>query len=236
MNISVEHSSSSSNSRSASHTTGSQSPWRVPYDARVTAPKDLLFKVFTGFHRTVYDLSKGKVAGKATGMPVLKLTTVGRKSGERRTTMLTSPLVEGDDVILVASFGGDDRHPSWYLNLVAHPDVEIEIGGSKRLMQARVAEGEERSDSGTPSRPCTTTTPDTNARPTARSRSSCFHRADVPRPSSANAVDVRTRPERCLVDQAHVDLFVAAWFQVRRLAVGVVRVEIPLVHDPVDPK
>jgi deazaflavin-dependent oxidoreductase (nitroreductase family) len=58
--------------------------------------------------------------------------------------MLTSPLVEADDVILVASFGGDDRHPAWYLNLVADPDVEIEIGGSKRLMTARVAEGEER--------------------------------------------------------------------------------------------
>jgi deazaflavin-dependent oxidoreductase (nitroreductase family) len=117
---------------------------RLSYDVAVTAPKDLLFKVFTGFHRTVYDLSKGKVAGKALGMPVLKLTTVGRKSGQRRTTMLTSPLVEADDVILVASFGGDDRHPAWYLNLVADPEVEIEIGGSKRLMRARVAEGEER--------------------------------------------------------------------------------------------
>jgi deazaflavin-dependent oxidoreductase (nitroreductase family) len=110
----------------------------------MTSPKDLMFKVFTGFHRTVYDLSKGKVAGKAMGMPVLKLTTVGRKSGDRRTTMLTSPLVEADDVILVASFGGDDRHPAWYLNLAANPDVEIEIDSSKRLMRARVADGAER--------------------------------------------------------------------------------------------
>jgi deazaflavin-dependent oxidoreductase (nitroreductase family) len=110
----------------------------------VTEPKDLLFKVVTGLHRTVYDLTHGKVGGKTMGMPVLKLTTVGRKSGERRTTMLTSPLVEGDDVILIASFGGDDRHPAWYLNLVANPDVEIDIEGSKRLMRARVAEGEER--------------------------------------------------------------------------------------------
>jgi deazaflavin-dependent oxidoreductase (nitroreductase family) len=114
------------------------------YDAVVTAPKDLIFKVFTGIHRAVYDLSNGKVAGKTMGMPVLKLTTVGRKSGDRRTTMLTSPLVDGDDVILVASFGGDDRNPAWYLNLVAEPDVEIEIDGSKRLMRARVAEGDER--------------------------------------------------------------------------------------------
>jgi deazaflavin-dependent oxidoreductase (nitroreductase family) len=103
-----------------------------------------MFKLFTGLHRTVYDLSNGKLAGKAMGMPVLKLTTVGRKSGDRRATMLTAPLVEGDDVILIASFGGDDRNPAWYLNLVAEPDVEIEIEGSKRLMRARVAEGDER--------------------------------------------------------------------------------------------
>ena len=116
----------------------------LSYDAVVTSPKDLMFKVFTGIHRAVYDVSNGKVGGKTMGMPVLKLTTVGRKSGDRRTTMLTSPLIEGDDVILVASFGGDDRHPAWYLNLVAEPDVEIEIDGSKRLMRAHVADGDER--------------------------------------------------------------------------------------------
>jgi deazaflavin-dependent oxidoreductase (nitroreductase family) len=110
----------------------------------VTTPKDQIFKVVTRFHRAVYDLSKGRVIGKALGMPVLKLTTIGRKSGDRRTTMLTSPLMEADDVILIASFGGDDRHPAWYLNLVADPDVDVEIDGSKRPMRARVADGAER--------------------------------------------------------------------------------------------
>jgi deazaflavin-dependent oxidoreductase (nitroreductase family) len=104
----------------------------------------LTFKVLTGIHRAVYDLTKGKLGGRTMGMPVLKLTTVGRKSGEHRTTMLTTPLVDGDDVILVASFGGDERNPAWYLNLVAEPEVEIEIDGSKRMMVARVAEGVER--------------------------------------------------------------------------------------------
>ena len=110
----------------------------------MSTPKDQIFKVVTRLHRAVYDLSKGKLIGKTMGMPVLKLTTIGRKSGDRRTTMLTTPLVEGDDVILVASFGGDDRHPAWYLNLVADPDVEIEIDGSTRPMRARVADGAER--------------------------------------------------------------------------------------------
>jgi deazaflavin-dependent oxidoreductase (nitroreductase family) len=58
--------------------------------------------------------------------------------------MLTSPLVEGDNVVLVASYGADDRDPSWYSNLVANPDVEIVMSGSNRQMQARVTEGDER--------------------------------------------------------------------------------------------
>jgi deazaflavin-dependent oxidoreductase (nitroreductase family) len=107
-------------------------------------PKDAVFKAVTSFHRLVFDLSKGKVTGKGMGMPVLKLTTTGRKSGQKRSTMLTAPLVEGDNVILVASFGGDDRDPMWYSNLVADPSVEIVMNGSSKTMQARVAEGDER--------------------------------------------------------------------------------------------
>jgi deazaflavin-dependent oxidoreductase (nitroreductase family) len=107
-------------------------------------PKDAVFKVVTGFHRAVFDLSKGKLAGKGGGMPVLKLTTIGRKSGQRRSTMLTSPLVEGDNVVLVASFGGDDRDPAWFGNLAANPDVEVVMDGSSRQMRARVTEGDER--------------------------------------------------------------------------------------------
>jgi deazaflavin-dependent oxidoreductase (nitroreductase family) len=107
-------------------------------------PKDVIAKTITSFHRLVFDVSKGKVAGKASGMPVVKLTTTGRKSGKSRTTMLTTPLEEGDKVVLVASYGGDDRDPMWYSNLVANPDVEVVMSGSQRKMHARVAEGDER--------------------------------------------------------------------------------------------
>ncbi len=110
----------------------------------MTFPKDAVFKVVTRFHRAVFDLSQGKLAGKVSGMPVVKLTTVGRKSGQRRPTMLSSPLVEGDNVVLVASFGGDDRDPVWFANLAANPDVEVVMNGSTRQMRARVAEGDER--------------------------------------------------------------------------------------------
>ena len=106
--------------------------------------KDVIAKAITTFHRSVFDLSKGKVAGKASGMPVLKLTTIGRKSGQRRATMLTSPLLEGDNVMLVASYGGDDRDPMWFSNIVANPDVEVVMNGSTRKMRARIAESDER--------------------------------------------------------------------------------------------
>jgi len=106
--------------------------------------KDVIAKMMTGFHQLTFDLSKGKVAGKVAGMPVLKLTTVGRKSGQRRSTMLTSPLLEGDTVVLVASYGGDDRNPAWFGNLVANPDVEVVMNGATRKMRARVTEGDER--------------------------------------------------------------------------------------------
>jgi deazaflavin-dependent oxidoreductase (nitroreductase family) len=107
-------------------------------------PKDAIAKAITSFHRFVFDVSKGKVAGKASGMPVVKLATVGRKSGKQRTTMLTTPLEEDDKVVLVASYGGDDRDPMWFSNLVANPDVEVVMRGSNSKMHARVAEGDER--------------------------------------------------------------------------------------------
>jgi len=107
-------------------------------------PKDIVAKAITSVHRFVFDVSKGKVGGKTGGMPVVKLTTIGCKSGKSRTTMLTTPLEEGDNVVLVASWGGDDRDPMWYSNLVANPDVEVVFSGSQRKMHARVAEGDER--------------------------------------------------------------------------------------------
>ena len=105
---------------------------------------DVIAKVVTRFHQLTFDASKGKVAGTVSGMPVVKLTTVGRKSGQRRSTMLTSPLVEGDNVVLVASYGGADHNPAWFGNLTANPDVEIVMNGTTRKMRARVAEGDER--------------------------------------------------------------------------------------------
>ncbi len=59
--------------------------------------------------------------------------------------MLTSPVQEDDALVIVASRGGDDHHPSWFLNLRDHPEVQVSVAGApKRPMRARVASPEER--------------------------------------------------------------------------------------------
>lgn len=108
-------------------------------------PHDLVLKGMNLVHRGIIMLSFGRLGWHGLGMPVLELTTTGRRSGEPRSVMLTAPLQEGDDVVIVASRGGDDHHPAWFLNLRDDPHVEVALqGGPRRPMVARVAEGDER--------------------------------------------------------------------------------------------
>jgi deazaflavin-dependent oxidoreductase (nitroreductase family) len=109
-------------------------------------PKDMAARMVNELHKGVLRLSGGRLGGDVMGMPVVELTTIGRKSGHRRTTMLTSPVQLGDSIVLVASYGGDDRDPSWYRNLQANPDVEITMRGTSRTMTARTATPEERTE------------------------------------------------------------------------------------------
>jgi deazaflavin-dependent oxidoreductase (nitroreductase family) len=108
-------------------------------------PSDLTFKTMNAVHRGVLKLSGGRLGWQLLSMPVLELTTKGRKSGQPRTVTLTSPLQEGTSIVVVASRGGDDQHPAWFLNLRDDPDVEVSVKGEpKRRMRARVASPEER--------------------------------------------------------------------------------------------
>jgi deazaflavin-dependent oxidoreductase (nitroreductase family) len=106
--------------------------------------KDAFFKVGTSIHRAIFNASKGRIFGTAFGMPVAELLTTGRRSGKKRSTMLAVPITEGDHLVLVASFGGDDRNPAWYLNLKTNPEVRVTTAGSTRSMIARSATEEER--------------------------------------------------------------------------------------------
>jgi deazaflavin-dependent oxidoreductase (nitroreductase family) len=78
-------------------------------------------------------------------MPVFELTTIGRKSGQPRKVMLTAPYTEGDTLAIVASKGGNDEHPAWFLNLQANPDVVVTPPGKpSQKMVARIADEQER--------------------------------------------------------------------------------------------
>ncbi len=98
------------------------------------------------FNKTVIDefrANDGKMSGGFEGWPLLLLTTTGAKSGLAR----TSPVVfstDGDRRVIIASKGGAPHHPHWYLNLVAHPEVTVEVPGETYRARAVVAEGAER--------------------------------------------------------------------------------------------
>jgi deazaflavin-dependent oxidoreductase (nitroreductase family) len=108
-------------------------------------PSDFVLKTMNGVHRAILKTTGGHFGWQAGKMPVLELTTTGRKSGQPRSVMLTSPCQDGSTIVVVASRGGDDTHPAWFLNLRDKPEVEVSYKGApKQRMRARVASPEER--------------------------------------------------------------------------------------------
>jgi deazaflavin-dependent oxidoreductase (nitroreductase family) len=96
-------------------------------------------------HRVILGVTRGKAGWTAGNMPVLELTTIGRKSGEPRSCLLTSPIQENGEIVIVASRGGDDHHPAWYLNLLETPQVQVSYKGAPhKIMTARTADAQER--------------------------------------------------------------------------------------------
>lgn len=108
-------------------------------------PSDLYLKTGNAVHRVILGITRGRVGWRVGSMPVLELTTIGRKSGVSRSVMLTSPLQENNTIVIVASRGGDDFHPAWFLNLRDTPHVEVAyMGKPKKKMTARIATDVER--------------------------------------------------------------------------------------------
>jgi len=94
-------------------------------------------------HVKRYRETSGAEGHEWQGTTVLLLTTTGRQSGASRTT----PLIygpDGDNYVVVASKGGADEHPAWYLNLVDHPEVEVQVLGDRFPARARAATAEEK--------------------------------------------------------------------------------------------
>jgi deazaflavin-dependent oxidoreductase (nitroreductase family) len=104
----------------------------------------LFITVFPAIDKRVMPLTGGRVR-IGVRQPILLLHARGAKTGQPRVTpLLYTP--RGEDFVLVASKAGAERHPSWYHNLTAHPDVEVEVDGRLIPMSAHEAEGVEREE------------------------------------------------------------------------------------------
>lgn len=108
--------------------------------------RDPIVRIVNTLHRNLLVLSKGQLGGRLAGMETVVLTTIGRRTGESRQSVLSSPIAAEDRVVLVGSWGGGPKDPQWVLNLRANPNVQLMIRGETRHMVAREASPEERQE------------------------------------------------------------------------------------------
>lgn len=104
-----------------------------------------IFRAMGCLHTALYRLTQGRLGGRLAGSDVLLLTTLGRKSGKERTLPLLT-LQTDRGWAIVASYGGSDRHPFWYLNLCDEPAVEIQIGDRSLACTAATTSAERHSE------------------------------------------------------------------------------------------
>lgn len=110
----------------------------------MSAVRRRLIRALWGFHRWLYRATGGRLGGRIVGMPVLLLTTMGRRTGRRHTTSLTY-LPHGTNFVVIGSNAGAAKHPDWVLNLRADPRAIVQVRDHRMGVRAREAVGAERS-------------------------------------------------------------------------------------------
>lgn len=116
--------------------TGAQKFWKFLGESS-------FYKNMGRLHTPLYRLTKGRIGHRTGPLSHLLLTATGRKSGQKRTCPLTY-LEDAGRYVLIASNGGNEKHPVWYLNLEAEPRATVEVGAKKFDVVASTASGEER--------------------------------------------------------------------------------------------
>ncbi|MCP3988747.1 MAG: nitroreductase family deazaflavin-dependent oxidoreductase [Actinomycetia bacterium] len=109
-------------------------------------PPRWFMRVFWVMHRWVYRLTGGRIGlwrPKPDGWGTMRLTTIGRRTGQERSVMV-GYFESGPDLVTMAMNGWGEGEPAWWLNLQAHPDVRVDLPEGPRLMTGRAAEGDER--------------------------------------------------------------------------------------------
>ena len=102
-----------------------------------------VFRLILGTFTGLYRLTNGKIGGTMVGLGVLLLTTTGRLSGKERTTPL-GYFEEGQDLVIIASNGGADKHPAWFWNLKSNPNVKVRIKDTEFSATAEISDPETR--------------------------------------------------------------------------------------------
>jgi F420H(2)-dependent quinone reductase len=105
--------------------------------------KDSTARSLSRIHTILFRATGGRIGRRLVDNDMLLLTTTGRSSGHAHTVPLLY-LQEDDTVVVIASWGGRDHHPDWYLNLLADPSARINVRGDKRSVVARTADPTER--------------------------------------------------------------------------------------------
>jgi F420H(2)-dependent quinone reductase len=109
----------------------------------MAATRNAMVELFWKVHPRLYRWSGGRIGGSLMGLPVLLLTTTGRKSGRPRTNALMY-LPHRSDFVVVASVLGEPQNPFWWRNLEANPDASVLVGRTRYAVRAREAVGDER--------------------------------------------------------------------------------------------
>lgn len=104
---------------------------------------EMMFGPLLAVHQWLYEQSDGRIGASLGGRPMLLLRTIGRRTKQPRTAALLY-VRDGDAYAVIASKGGAPQHPAWFHNLMAQPDVEIQVGRTRIPVRARVAAGDER--------------------------------------------------------------------------------------------
>jgi F420H(2)-dependent quinone reductase len=107
--------------------------------------KDPSVRRWSRFHTRLYRVTNGVIGRRLVANDMLLLTTTGHRTGKAHTVPLLY-LKDGKSLVVIASYGGRPDNPTWYDNLVAQPEVTVQIDGSGKRMKARTASQEERAE------------------------------------------------------------------------------------------
>ena len=114
---------------------------------QASLPPRWFVRSFWSMHRGLYRISGGRVGlrrAKANRWGMMRLTTIGRRTGQERAVMV-GYFEDGPNLVTMAMNGWAEAEPAWWLNLQAHPEVSVDVSDGRRKVRGRAAEGEERS-------------------------------------------------------------------------------------------